>query len=319
MKKLKKFLLIFLICWVLLGVNLPLFAQNEMQDARQLVKEAHELIGETEAPKRKDFELAFQKLEEAIRLDSRHYEAYVRLARAKRDYSIRFFKKKEELELRKPYVDKAESLIKNAISIAPDRSEAYYIYLLLLQDHETDVKRRGFELTPKEKRESKEVMRKLYELDPNNIDVMTWRGYELIEEGKVKEGIPLVLKGMRGDTGQILANKRNLASKLKEKGYHKEAEEILSGVEREEKYYEGVSEIRYGDIDKGLKIIKESLDGDISKLQKWQKKSLARTLKEKKRYKKAAEIYELIDPEKYKRKIKELREKAKEEENWKQK
>lgn len=272
-----------------------IYSQDIIPEAKTLLTEASHLIRDTEIPKEEDFELAINKLEKAIRLEPNFYEAYVELGRSYWSYGIIYIGTKvENLEKLNIYLNKGRELLKKAISIAPHRPEAYHEYYYMVRGEERE-----------------KIKKKLYELDPNHPDVMYRRGYDLIEEGKVKEGILLVLKGIRGDTGLVLSQKERLAETLKKKGYNKEAEEIIVGIKREKKYYEGMSEIRYKDIDKGIKMIKEIVDGDLSKLEEWQKKSLADELERKQRDKEAAEVYELIDPERYKEHIKRLREKAK--------
>ena len=286
----KKILLVsFLwIVFLLVHVNL-LLAGKVNQQAEALYKEA---IGQTALDSYKaskeTHEAGIKKLEEVIRIEPNWYEANLALAKAYFGYTG-YLRNDADVKL---YTDKARNQHEKSIDIAPNRPEAYH-YLIGLVTGEQREK----------------LKRKLYEIDPDSPDVMLWKGYDLISSGKVKDGISLVRKSLQGDTEQILTGKRKLAQTLEEKGYHKEAAEIISEVKKGEKFTEGLNEIRFGDVDKGIKLVKESVDGDFTKLPEWQSKIVVDEMERKKRYKEAADIYEAIDRGKYKTKIEELRKK----------
>lgn len=304
-----------LILVIIFASSMPVSVYGISKESEQLYKEAHALV-ETDSivMSKERHELGIKKFEEAIKLDPNYYDAYVGLAKAYRDYGIVYVRGTEHLAEQEAYVKKAANIIAKAISVAPDRPEAYHIYLMTLSDEQASFEAKGLEFSVQQKQEMREVKKKLYQLDPNNPDVLIMKGYDFIDEGKIKEGIDYVLKGADDSPGEgwvAAGEKERLAEHLKEGGYEKEAAEVTDSIKKVEKFYRGVGEIDQGNAEKGFKMVKEATKGDYANLSLKQKDYFAKILENKKMYKESADIYELMDRDKYNEKIKELRGKGK--------
>jgi len=283
------------------------YAQEISPKVKELYKAAVELTEIDSYGRSKErHELGIKKFREAIELAPDYYEAYIGLAKAYWDYGIVYIGSKiEDLNKRDEYLDKAREIIKVAIKLRPERYEAYLEYWNMLNPNSQEAKR---------------IFKKLYELAPDDPEVMTWRGYDLIEEGRVKEGVDLVMKGMTGGPSEMLSKKQRLMEKLKEKGYEREAEEIIERMTKEEKAELGYWKIKGQEIEEGLKLLKESGRDYKEELPAAYLEEVAEYFKKKGMKKEAAEVYdraaeeyEKVDPLRHKEKIREMKEKAKRE------
>jgi tetratricopeptide (TPR) repeat protein len=298
--KYRKVIIVLLINLIIINLLSNIYAQSTNSEAIMLHKEARPLTAvDSVGRSQEKHELGIRKLEEAIKLDPSYYDAYVSLSKAYQAYGIVYIGSQVgNLERQDMYLNKARRVAKKAMEIAPNRPEAYLQYWNSIEP---------------ETEESRQIMRKLFEIDPNNPEIMYPRGLDLIDEGRVKEGIVLVLNAADRLAGEGRAShaKERLAERLINSGFEKEAAEVSDLIKRDEKFYRGAGEISRGNIESGLNMVKEATNGDYAKLSLRQKGYFASVLEEKKLYKDAADIFELMDREKYKEKITELRGKAK--------
>jgi hypothetical protein len=289
-------LMIFVLLLILVSNSKSAFAQQVKSEGSTLLNEATSLLttSEEDLPSIDNVDLAITKLENVIKLEPRYYEAYVKLGIAYRIKRAWLDTKAETIDDANIYEEKSRVVLQKAIDMAPNRPQAYHEYLAVADNHD-----------------SKKIVNRLYELEPNDPEVMYYKGYDLIEEGKVEEGTPLVLKGMRGVSEiDIWGKKDELAKVLKRKGYAKKADEITRSVNNERKYHDGKMQLMYHDVDNGLRLIKESVAGDLNKLDVSQKTSVAKELENRQRFKDAAQMLELIDPIKYRDHIRDLKKKS---------
>jgi hypothetical protein len=293
----KKILLITIAILVVLAVHSKgAFTQQVKPEASKLLNDAIGLLSTEEEgmPSVANVDSAIDKLKNAVKLEPSYYEAYVKLGIAYGAKRVLLGSNADTIKDAKIYKEKSREVLQKAINMAPNRPEAYHEYL-----HVSDKNERG------------KIVSRLYELEPNDPDVMYFKGYDLIEKGNIAEGTSLVLKGMRGgDEGEVWAKKEKLAHVLKRRGHDKEADEITRSVNNDKKYHEGEMQLMYHDVDTGLRLIRESAGGDLKQLSASQKAAVAKELENRERFKDAAQMFELIDPIKHQDHIKDLKNKA---------
>jgi tetratricopeptide (TPR) repeat protein len=285
---------LFIACAIAEGKDEEVNLQQEFGNAKKLIESnCGDCMGGTKEALEKGIAELIKVIESGYRNE---LEAYKLLAYAYNEMAAVYLARNPNEK--KIVVEKYRKTYQKLIQLAPNDPEILYGYAISLPLEDKTVRLKIFQ----------EILR----IDPNHKDANYMAGLILIEKGEYDEGIKDLKKALdQLEFDQDLGLAMRAIEILNKHGKKEEANEIQIKINQQRKYTQGLNEIRYGDVDKGIKLVKESVQGDLRRLREYQIKLVTDELERKQRYKEAAEVYELVDSIKYKVRIENLKEKAK--------